>query len=90
MTYYSNDLIKGINRRIIYQAIRDTASVDHKKRVKSIKWIDSGNDYESTVKMAGWNEEAITLIFKDLIGQPLRIRKKYVSDVLSGLESLSD
>jgi hypothetical protein len=90
MTYYSNDLIKDINRRIIYQAIRDTASVDQKKRVKSIKWIDSGNDYESTVKMAGWNEEAITLIFKDLIGQPLRIRKKYVSDVLSGLESLSD
>jgi len=90
MTYYSNDLIRDINRRIIYQAIRDTASVDQKKRVKSMKWIDSGNDYESTVKMAGWNEEAITLIFKDLVEQPLRIRKKYVSDVLSGLESLSD
>jgi len=89
MPYYSSDLIKDINRRIIYQAIRDIASLDKKKRVESMEWVGS-KDFESTVKMAGWNEEALTLIFKDLVGQSLRIRKKYASDVLSGLESLSD
>ena len=89
MPYYSSDLIKDINRRIIYQAIRDIASLDKKKRVESMEWVWS-KDFESTVEMAGWNEEALTLIFKDLVGQSLRIRKKYASDVLSGLESLSD
>ena len=89
MPYYSSDLIKDINRRIIYQAIRDIASLDKKKRVESMEWVGS-KDFESTVEMAGWNEAALTLIFKDLVGQSLRIRKKYASDVLSGLESLSD
>ena len=88
MPYYSSDLIKDINRRIIYQAIRDIASLDKKKRVESMEWVGS-KDFESTVEMAGWNEEALTLIFKDLVGQSLRIRKKYASDFLSGFESLS-
>ncbi len=89
MPHYSNDLIKDINRKIIYQAIRDVASVDQKKRIKSAEWVGS-KDYESTVKIAGWNEEHLTLMFRDLVEQPLGIRKKYVSDVLSGLESLSE
>ena len=89
MPHFSHDLLKDINRSIVYQAIRDVASVDKKKRVRSAEWIGS-EDYKDTIKMSGWNEEAITLMFRDLVGQPLGIRKKYVSDVLSGLESLSD
>ncbi len=69
--------------------ISQNFSVDQKKRIKSAKWIGS-KDYESTVKMARWNEEHLTLIFRDLVEQPIGIRKKYVSDVLSGLESLSE
>ena len=78
-----------MSRKVLYQAIRDVASVNDLVRKETMEWVTS-DDFVVVVSTAGWNPTEMRKLIGDLVEEPIEIRKKYVLEILPTLGLLSE
>ena len=78
-----------LSRKVLYQAIRDAASVNDLVRKEMMEWVAS-DDFVVVVSMAGWNPAEMRKLIGDLVEEPIEIRKEYVLEILPTLGLLSE